>query len=182
MIQNINNKKELYVPDLREAIFLSRDSWKCVSKETIHNCWLHVNILADKYDLSVSTQLNEKINDKLYAEISANIAKLNKSSCNLDQFAFKAKDYIELHSQVPTGELLTSEDIVENGKIDDDVDLLDSNNIEPQIIETVDALNSVSLLIQYSKNNNFDFDVLIDFKKQIESVSYNRLVQKKLCF
>ena len=62
-----------------------------------------------------------------------------------------------------------------------DIDLLDSNNVEPQIVETVDALNSISLLIQYSKNNNLDFNVFVEFQKRIERISYDKLVQKN-CF
>ena len=37
MIENIELKKELYIPDLKEAIFMCADAWKSVTKETIHN-------------------------------------------------------------------------------------------------------------------------------------------------
>jgi hypothetical protein len=46
MLKNIENKMELYTPSLKDAIFLCRDSWSCVTGETIKNCWLHVQILS----------------------------------------------------------------------------------------------------------------------------------------
>lgn len=64
----------------------------------------------------------------------------------------------------------------------DHTDLLDPNNIEPKIITASDALIALNLLIDFSKNNNLNFDLLCDFKKDIEAVSYKKQVQQKLLF
>ena len=183
MIVNIERKKELFIPDLKEAIFMSRDSWLCVTKETIHNCWVHVNILGEKINSVHTTSKND---DELCHQLFTNITKFNKASINLDQFAFKAKDYLELDSEIQTGEILTSEDIVElvetASNKDDELESLDSNNIEPQKVLKIDAVHSVDLLISYFKNNNLDYDQLVEIKKTIENTSYNKLIQKKLIF
>lgn len=89
MIENIELKKELYIPDLKEAIFMCADAWKSVTKETIHNCWLHVNILDDNYGSIDFSRIN-KSHESACAELTTNINKITKSTWNLDKFAFTA--------------------------------------------------------------------------------------------
>ena len=179
MIENIQNKKELYNPDVKEAIFLVRESWNCVSEVTIHNCWLHTNILGEK---SVAIPCENQ--NKECQELSANISKFHKSSFNLDRFAFNAEEYIKLDSAIPTGEILTNEDIFEIVSLnkENENDPLDSNNIEPRIVSSIDAIAATELLLDYFINNNMDFSKLTEIKKQIENVSFKKLVQKKLFF
>ena len=150
------------------------------------NCWLHVNILDDNYGSIDFSRIN-KSHESACAELTTNINKITKSTWNLDKFAFTATEFIDFDSQVPTGELLSNEDIVEivKGGNDEDMDhtdLLDPNNIEPKIITASDALIALNLLIDFSKNNNLNFDLLCDFKKDIEAVSYKKQVQQKLLF
>ena len=37
----IDEKNELVMPDVKQAIFMIKEAWGKVSKETIANCWKH---------------------------------------------------------------------------------------------------------------------------------------------
>jgi hypothetical protein len=36
---------DLFITDVKEALFMSHAAWELVFKDTIQNCWLHVDIL-----------------------------------------------------------------------------------------------------------------------------------------
>ena len=38
-VKSIDEKGEIIMPDLKQAIFLLKDAWHQVTKETIVNCW-----------------------------------------------------------------------------------------------------------------------------------------------
>ena len=45
-LQNLEIKDELVMPNVKEAIYMIKEAWDKVSRETIVNCWRHAgNIL-----------------------------------------------------------------------------------------------------------------------------------------
>ena len=110
MVLNIEKMLELYIPDVKEALFMSRAAWELVSKDTIHNCWLHVDILKVPAIRILRFDREEQMCDELKFKIDQFHKKTIK---NLDQYAFKVKDYLELDSEISTGEILTDEQIIQ---------------------------------------------------------------------
>jgi hypothetical protein len=134
MVLNIEKMLELYIPDVKEALFMSRAAWELVSKDTIHNCWLHVDILKVPAIRILRFEREEQMCDELKFKIDQFHKKTIK---NLDQYAFKVKDYLELDSEISTGEILTDEQIIQIVISKDDdkeasMEPLDTNNIEPK--------------------------------------------------
>jgi hypothetical protein len=80
------------------------------------------------------------------------------------------KDYLEIDSEVSTGELMTTEDIVEIVTVNTGSscqDILDSNEIEPPPISTVDALNAITTLINYFHSHNLNDKPLVNIRREI---------------
>jgi hypothetical protein len=40
-VRNLDDKDELIMPNVKEAIFMIKEAWDNVSRETIVNCWRH---------------------------------------------------------------------------------------------------------------------------------------------
>jgi hypothetical protein len=80
---------------------------------------------------------------------------------------------------------MTTEDIVEIVTVNTGSscqDILDSNNIEPTPVSTVDALNAITTFINYFHSHNLNDKPLVNIRREIENASYSKLVQKRLSF
>ena len=167
------------LPDIKQAIYMVQSSWSSVSLDTIVNCWSHCRIFNNLNSRTVATDINLNLDT-----LNKNIKRLN-----LKDFAFCAEEYVELDNTIPTGEILSVEDIVaivnETHDNEDNEDHDDVNNIEPKLINNLDAKEALKTLKLYFEQQQLLFNVndiknLNEIEIKINNLIISNLKQDKL--
>jgi hypothetical protein len=161
-------------------------AWNCVSKETIANCWRHCDILGNSPEprKPIKPHIEEMLKnfDNLFDRLSY--------FCHPDDKSFSPAQLKELfltyEEGVPTGELLSDDDIVEMVKDSPDEDEDPETETEQPKIDYNEAQNAINILKKYFQQSDEliqqHFDALDNVQLNLESVSETRKIQSKLNF
>ena len=113
LIRQLNEERELHMPNVKEAMYLIKNSYHLVSRETIINCWKKTNILAKCENLPnlMSIDSDDEEIKKDMASMNLNLIKLHLSKFKFEKIT--AEDYINCDASQVTSEDLDDEEIID---------------------------------------------------------------------
>jgi hypothetical protein len=184
-LKTIELKNAIEQPNLKEAIYFVKDAWDSIDRSVIENCWRHCNIV-QKNKLPETTSFN--VDDlSSMSEISEGLKKI--AQCNIQFESFCSKEFVEIDNSIPTGETLTTHDIINLAK--DKTDLLmvdDDEETEnaPTIVTPKEALLMLGKLKNFfEQSSNFDYHdlkLISNLEHKVLFDKENKKVQTKLNF
>jgi hypothetical protein len=191
LIETIEQLDKVVLPDVKQAIKMITFAWRCVSSDTIENCWSHCDILDKKSDELVEPAKHpETESDSIVCSLQELLEDLK------NKYSYKKKDTYEVMSAVefieedknePTGDLLEDSDIIELAKEKEDQEPI--QEIEEVVQEPVNysskfALEGLDRCFLYFENlpiaEDEDINLLFQVKNRLLELKEKSKVQSSL--
>jgi len=178
-LDSIKEINKILEPTVKDAMFMIHKAWKNVTVDTIFNCWSHCQIIGKTNTSSRSITTGEESVEDTIAKGLDKLKKYFYEEHKIDA-DMDLQEFIDFEKGVPTGERLTTEDIVsivlgeknltttcvENDDEDDNI------NVETTKSYTIhDAKNCLAILQSYFEEclhfNSNDLDLLDNIKARL---------------
>ncbi len=206
-VKMVDEKDDLVMPDLKQAIYFSKQAWLEVTKETVANCWRKASMVFVKHimlflffsyfliglkDIIGAEKVDNISEVQLELEEKREHENLEKEIKKIDfhkhaQVPLTASQFIDIDKDEESSSELSEQNIYDlvMGKENKEENELDRGEPEPpKSVSSLEVKKALEIVLNYvEQNESFnetDFFFINGLKSRIEEIAQNNKQQVKI--